>query len=285
MGYDMYLKEKVPGEAEAIAAAEQARERASSALQQLRDAGEDGSWFSPEEEQLPDEERASVGHAHVEKMNKLIDGGMDLARARHAVYSVPPTERYLKAFDALQAAQRAVYDAEKSYYRLNIWGMGVCRDQMEELGMVKEPLDDLEWPDWTRSNETREALEGASYYSTSDAKTTTEQLAEAHENEGWRESYGEVEITDDDLAAFEAYQIEQNAKLAAHDESTPGISYNKLCSNDGWHVTADECSGALKVWNGHPQDVRNAVLDKHLWWKSWLEFLENGAAGDGFEVH
>jgi hypothetical protein len=58
-----------------------------------------------------------------------------------------------------------------------------------------------------------------------------------------------------------------------------GIPVHKLSSNLGWHVTADECAGALRGFQRcgqQPPSVFGAEL---------VAFLRAAAAYDGFEVH
>jgi hypothetical protein len=60
-----------------------------------------------------------------------------------------------------------------------------------------------------------------------------------------------------------------------------GIPTHKLSTNLGWHVTADECTAALRHFNAGVAAGRDATV----FGKKLLPFLRAAAAGDGFEVH
>lgn len=78
------------------------------------------------------------------------------------------------------------------------------------------------------------------------------------------------------------YQERIQRLLATHGECrTPGIPSHKFTSNDGWHVTREECEQALEIYekalaNGraHPEFFRDDVIP----------FLRCAAKHDGFEV-
>jgi hypothetical protein len=67
-----------------------------------------------------------------------------------------------------------------------------------------------------------------------------------------------------------------------------------LCSNDGWWVTKEECIEALSVhdaWvkaNGDALPTRTDDNGEEKgtvdWWPKWIEYLKQGAAGNGFTV-
>ncbi|MDP8928638.1 MAG: hypothetical protein M3O70_08720 [Actinomycetota bacterium] len=58
-----------------------------------------------------------------------------------------------------------------------------------------------------------------------------------------------------------------------------GIAWWKLCSNDGWIVTADECRDAiLAYWEGGPSE------DDPEWFREWVLWLERAIDHGGFEV-
>ena len=69
--------------------------------------------------------------------------------------------------------------------------------------------------------------------------------------------------------------------LRAHEGDTPGIPAHKLRSNNGWHVTREECVQALATYDeavaggaAHPESFREDLVP----------FLRTAAAHDGFEV-
>lgn len=79
------------------------------------------------------------------------------------------------------------------------------------------------------------------------------------------------------------YETALRKILSAHGQTDgEGIPLHKLCTNLGWHVTADECRAAMKSFDaGRPPDepVPNAFGP------SLIVFLRNAMARDGFEVH
>lgn len=58
-----------------------------------------------------------------------------------------------------------------------------------------------------------------------------------------------------------------------------GIPVHKLSSNLGWHVTADECAGALRCLD------RRGERPPSVFGTELLPFLRTAAGHDGFEVH
>lgn len=58
----------------------------------------------------------------------------------------------------------------------------------------------------------------------------------------------------------------------------PGIPVHKLCSNDGWHVTAVECLSALIIWERRGKPMPEEFMD------DVIPFLQAAARRDGFEV-
>lgn len=61
-----------------------------------------------------------------------------------------------------------------------------------------------------------------------------------------------------------------------------GIPTHKLSSNLGWHVTAEECTAAVRsfeCWHEQGQDCPSVFGDK------LLPFLRAAMTHDGFEVH
>lgn len=63
---------------------------------------------------------------------------------------------------------------------------------------------------------------------------------------------------------------------------TFGIAGYKLCSNDGWLVTPEECRSALAAWESSENKV-NETLDDY--WFSWLRFIEGAIEAGGFRVY
>lgn len=100
-----------------------------------------------------------------------------------------------------------------------------------------------------------------------------------------REEYGVDWNDEGDVVGERAkeYEAAVAAVLDWHGPEIPGIPVHKVCrSNDGWHVTREECRAALQLYEfairdgkGHPE----AFAD------DFIPFLRAGAEADGFEVH
>ena len=62
-------------------------------------------------------------------------------------------------------------------------------------------------------------------------------------------------------------------------DERPGIPLHKLCSNDGWWVTAAECKSALQLWESLGSPVAEEFRD------DWIPFLRAAAANGGFRTY
>ena len=147
------------------------------------------------------------------------------------------------------------YELPSDYYRLNIFGMGWCRDFMEERGMVYEArgLDfpEFEWPE----------------------------CEDFKDEDGYDIASEKAEEEYDKLVA---------PILEHHPEGGDGIPSFKLGSNDGWHVTEAECAAAVAA--ARADGITPTVLEdgEHVpvqWWESWVGYLERASQRGGFRVH
>lgn len=182
------------------------------------------------------------------------------------------SERYIAAQDKVEAAMEAMRRAEKSYFRLNIWGMGRYRDLMERLGMVFEDDPHPPFPKY------------ADYGTDADD-------ADAAENP---EYYPGHQWTDERLRNALKYREAVNAVLAFHGRAdTPGIPLHKFGSNDGWHVLPAECEAAVRAWQQFVKDegeeaalnfVDNGVNGSG-YWLEWIAYLAGAARHGGFRVY
>jgi len=77
------------------------------------------------------------------------------------------------------------------------------------------------------------------------------------------------EATDDEIVAH----------LKATGDERPGIPMHKLCSNDGWWVTAAECQSALGIWERAGEPQLEAFGD------DWIVFLQTAAKNSGFRTY
>jgi hypothetical protein len=102
-----------------------------------------------ERDALPDEERGEV-------LNREDWHREDLPLSAY----VGRTERYHAAQEAVHNAYVDLQRAQQYYFQLNIWGMGRCREWMDEFAMVYPSAPDGEWPDYDEElNEAKYKLE------------------------------------------------------------------------------------------------------------------------------
>ena len=182
------------------------------------------------------------------------------------------SERYIRAQDAVNAAEREMSDADKSYFRLNIFGMGRYRNLMERLGMA---FEDEPHPPFLKVEDY--GVEWDDVYA-----------AESPED------YPEHEWTDERLRGALAVREATQAVLDFHGKAdTPGIPLHKFGSNDGWHVLPVEAEAAVLTWRKFVADEGEekalAFVAEHVngtgYWLKWIEYLAGAARHDGFEVH
>lgn len=73
-----------------------------------------------------------------------------------------------------------------------------------------------------------------------------------------------------------------------------GIEARKLCSNDGWLVTEEECDSAASVWEALVPEQRaefcvaddaEASADKLAWVERWFSWLRVCSRRGGFRVY
>lgn len=187
------------------------------------------------------------------------------------------TLRYAAAQSEVSRLYTEMYEAERSYFRLNIFGMGRVRDAMYALGMIYEsPSSNLrQFPDYPDSEVVQNLIEEIDY----------PEYATEHKP-------GEV-VHQDDLFEARAYIKQRNALLAEHPGNASGIPAHKFGSNDGWIVTPAECEQALKAWHSATGELRreafnSAGLTGEDWsriWARWIDYLTLSQQYGGFEVH
>jgi hypothetical protein len=250
MGYDMHTATKPEGEERAVARVGAEWQKAVAA----RDA-------------LPESERGR--HTREEFMS-----GYGQAPANAS-----------PAYRAAQAEVLRLSDVrnrtERSYFRLNIWGMGRVRSAMLDLGMAYESASEAEWPDYPDgiAGHLTEALGDDEF------EDPAAYLAKWYPEDGTP--------TDADLTTAKAYVARRDEILRDHPAGGTTIPLHKFGSNDGWLVTPAECLEALAAWGARTGGERDdaliaAGIESADWadiWKRWLEFIELAVYCDGFEVH
>jgi hypothetical protein len=66
-------------------------------------------------------------------------------------------------------------------------------------------------------------------------------------------------------------------------EIPPGIPVPKVCtSNDGWHVTREECRAALRLYEFA---IRDGKTHPEAFGDDFIPFLRAAAEADGFEIN
>jgi len=167
-----------------------------------------------------------------------------------------PDEELVKIEKERMAAWDELDRVERSYFRLNIWGMDICRRVMAEHGMT-----------------TNRMPEEASF------SRVPELVGE------WEDHFDDE---DDPITEFGRVHRQRQEEALSAVSTEPGIGVWKLCSNDGWHVTPDEINAALL---NAPESAMafSEQLGKNVeigWWPDWLRFLREAATeGGGFRVY
>lgn len=161
---------------------------------------------------------------------------------------------------AWSEAWKAYDDADRSYFRLNIWGMSYCRDVMDRLGMVTDE-DAPRFPSLEDFGLSEYPEDPADY----DGDKRTE--VEAHLADADRQFLAALKATTD----FEP-------------EPVRGIPIGKFGSNDGWLVTPRQIEAALSAWHGQPEHVQTGVEAEFTWWSEWITFLAYAKDRGGFRV-
>jgi hypothetical protein len=159
----------------------------------------------------------------------------------------------------VSAAYDAMYEARKSYFRLNVWGMGTVRQAMLNVGMAYEGDSSGDWPEFPDE-----------FY----------------------------ELDDEERAvAFPKETRERDTHLAWSERpADAGVSLHKFGSNDGWIVTPDECTAAValahKLRDEQPKRYGEALIaagvNNEGWletWNDWLQWIADAAEHGGFTVH
>lgn len=224
-----------------------------------------------------------IWNAAIRARNSLPDGeqgqlNMDRAKASgdfeaHENYD-GRSDRYRQAQDAVMEASRLQDEAEQSYFRLNIFGMGRWRNLMYELGMIFDAAEQPEWPDIESFGVTWDDVERVEYADDDFYKDKPPVGAETQEK-------------------AKRYIAERDRLLAWHGQEVPGIPAHKFGSNDGWIVLPAECKAALAIYMAKLEEIGRDSMDNLIdnttrnrgHWAKWLLYLQGAIAHDGFEVH
>jgi hypothetical protein len=144
-----------------------------------------------------------------------------------------------------KAAIEQVREAERqSYFRLNMWGMGVAREAMFRAEMLNVGVDHPPWPKYDPARD------------------------EDHEGELTAEYEAKAAVVTDSQPGIDA--------------GNPGIPVYKFGSNDGWLVTPAEIETALTLMpSDYRPEYEGEWIG---WWTDWVEFLRHCQGHGGFRV-
>lgn len=214
---------------------------------------------------LPKEEGGTLDFGALEADEKL-------SPFEHRAW-IGRSERFIAAQDAVTETSNAMRRADKSYFRLNIGGMGVYREAMTTLGMV---FWDYSMPTWPEAPEQLDDREYDEVYGLEDALLSGES------------SFAPVK------PHVLAYAEQRVAHLAWRPADQHGIPGHKLGSNDGWHVTPQDITEALEAYRRHDGDRVRSLLKRAgvagedgdiSYWLEWIGFLEYAREHGGFRTH
>jgi hypothetical protein len=188
-----------------------------------------------------------------ERAYKAADAMVNIACGKRDEYESGANRQAVQSvIDAMVAAR---YRMPSKYFRLNIWGMGVCAQAMHRLGMLDTATKSLAWPE-------REAF-GV------DDKT-------------WADWDWERPGEDAPEALRRYYEAHEKA-LSHRPEKPTGICDFKFSSNDGWIVTPEEITAALATYD--ERIGGGATPPESDWWGDWIDYLRRAATRGGFRVN
>jgi hypothetical protein len=177
------------------------------------------------------------------------------------------SDRYRAAHAEVDRAYQAMDRADRSYFRLNIFGMGRYCQVMADLGVLREDYDRAEQSAYPEDVPDE-------YWDWDDDEPT--------------------DIEPETLARF----TEIKAAIGAWQSWSPagpvkGIPAHKFGSNDGWHVTPEEAFYAASTIRALDPQVVTKTLTAHgftapdrlAYWESWVQWLDDSSQHGGFKVH
>lgn len=212
------------------------------------------------------------------------------------------SERYRAAQEHQHQLYEAMSAADVWYHRRNVWGMGILRDVMLRLDMVRSnySMDEcpFPWPEASWKDDPDEGEHWDAFYDWSSNDWSLQEAAEYerdHPNlmNAFRE-YREVKNRRLTWVPEECFKIMVDGEEVI-DETPHAIPIHKFGSNDDWIVTPTECTAALtKARSASDRAIRLAfqVSGATDWdpadiarsWQSWLTFIEGAASHGGFSV-
>lgn len=184
-------------------------------------------------------------------------------QARNAIED-KDSEDYKSAQVLVETYYNQMDSTNINYFRLNIWGMGQMREDMESLGM-------LAWH-----------YQGPPEWQPEDFGLTLDE---------WWEDDSDEEPADERFAKARKAASEH---LSWSPPDEPGLPVHKFGSNDGWVVTPLDIEGALALYERAQQDNPETVAKVRESWAQdggdnyfdeWITFLKRAQTHGGFNVY
>lgn len=200
-----------------------------------------------QERDQAEQDAIAAAHAHINTLTRPFD--------------IPEGEERDAAEAAWNEAWKALDRADRSYFRLNIWGMSRCRDLMDVLGMLTG--------------------EDAPRFPTPDEYGLTELPDDPEDYEGKERKAAEAKL------GLAGRRFIDGCQAVTDYEPQPvkGIPVGKFGSNDGWLVTPAQCEAALDQWKAQPLAAQRKAEATAEWWPNWIAFLAYAKDRGGFRVY
>jgi hypothetical protein len=197
--------------------------------------------------------------------------------------------------------------AERGYFRLNIFGMSIYRDAMIGLGVARTDYTAPTWPEFDKVDprwivEYVEKTKLPNKDTTLDRRKTRvmdpQEWFYAWEEEPKYRPDNYVEPSPEVVLAFKAHRarIEETLTWRPEPEDDFRIPLHKFGSNDGWHVSPEECffaGNTLKTIREAEPERFYTVLGaagikkegERAYFDRWIDYLLVASERGGFKVH
>jgi len=221
---------------------------------------------------------------------------------------------YVKAQTEVLRLAAARDAADRSYFRVNIWGMRHFRDAMVGLDVARGDYSGPAWPEFdkTRTCWIVEVVEKTDLKKENPLLKKGERVLERKvtkvlDPQDWYYAWDEepqyrpddyVEPGPDVVVLFETHKAATEATLSWRPEPDTDfrIPLHKLGSNDGWHVTPEEAffaGNTMKTIRDAEHERYYTVLgaagfetpDGIAFFDRWVDYLLVASERGGFKVH
>lgn len=175
-------------------------------------------------------------------------------------FDLPEGDKRTAAETAWADAWKARDAAERSYFRLNVWGMSAAVELMHGMGL----LSDVPNPEWPKLAD----------FGLEDWPDDPEDC------DGDERTAAEAKLTDRQRAFLAASNATRD-----HDSGTDCIPADKFCSNDGWLVTPRQIETTLNAYRFVKEQDKAEAAKARPWWPLWIAWLGHAQERGGFRVH